>query len=162
MPAGERLQPGLQRPARRAGGLPEVQDKVRLPGLPSGTLTLGPGQPRLVVFFAAWLAEVSNRRAHLLALNRYAAAAKRHRLPPLAAVDEAATEPSTATVRGYLRRIGWPLGYPVGLDVTGRVADGYGVQDQPWFTLVSSSGKIAWSHDGWLPVKALEAAARRA
>ncbi len=55
-----------------------------------------------------------------------------------------------------------PLGYPVGLDTTGRIADGYGVQDQPWFELVSAAGKILWKHDGWLPASALEAAARAA
>ena len=43
-----------------------------------------------------------------------------------------------------------PLDYPVALDNTGRVADGYGVQDQPWLVLVSAAGKIVWSHDGWL------------
>jgi hypothetical protein len=44
----------------------------------------------------------------------------------------------------------------------GRVADGYGVQDQPWLALVSASGKIIWSHDGWLPVAALTAAVQHA
>ncbi len=65
-------------------------------------------------------------------------------------------------MRTFLARLGRPLGYPVALDTTGRLADGYGVQDQPWFVLTSSSGKIVWKHDGWLPVAALEAAARRA
>ena len=32
------------------------------------------------------------------------------------------------------------------------------MQDQPWFVLTSSSGKIVWSHDGWLSPSALEAA----
>jgi hypothetical protein len=32
------------------------------------------------------------------------------------------------------------------------------VQDQPWLVLVSASGKIVWSHDGWLTQTALEAA----
>ncbi len=59
------------------------------------------------------------------------------------------------------QRIGQPLAYPVALDETGRVADGYGVQDQPWLVLTSASGKIVWSHDGWLPLTTLEAAARR-
>jgi hypothetical protein len=31
-------------------------------------------------------------------------------------------------------------------------------QDQPWLTLVSASGKIVWSHDGWVPESALEKA----
>jgi hypothetical protein len=44
------------------------------------------------------------------------------------------------------------LGYPVALDTGGRLADGYGVQDQPWYVLTSASGRIVWQHDGWLPV----------
>ena len=68
------------------------------------------------------------------------------------------TEPSAAAVSDYLRTLG-PLDYPVALDTTGRVADGYGVQDQPWLALVNAAGKITWSHDGWVPVAALEKAA---
>ena len=48
--------------------------RVTLPGVPSGSVTLGPGQPRLVMFFATWVAETSDLRAHLLALNSYARA----------------------------------------------------------------------------------------
>jgi hypothetical protein len=55
-----------------------------------------------------------------------------------------------------------PLSYPVGLDATGRFADGYQLADQPWFVLLSASGKILWKHDGWLPLRALETAARQA
>jgi hypothetical protein len=77
-------------------------------------------------------------------------------------VDEEAAESSLATVRNYLASLGRPLGYPVALDETGRVADGYGVQDQPWFVLTSASGKILWKHDGWLPVSQLTAAVRHA
>jgi len=36
------------------------------------------------------------------------------------------------------------------------------VQDQPWFVLVSATGKVIWKHDGWPGTRALEAAARRA
>jgi hypothetical protein len=45
------------------------------------------------------------------------------------------------------------------MDETGRLADGYGVQDQPWLVLVNSAGKVTWSHGGWLAVPAIEAAA---
>ena len=38
----------------------------------------------------------------------------------------------------------------------GRVADGYGVQDEPWLVLVSKSGKITWQHAGWVPLATLE------
>jgi hypothetical protein len=73
-------------------------------------------------------------------------------------VDETVTEPSVQAVRAYLGTVG-PLDYPVGLDKTGRVADGYGVQDQPWLELVSAAGQVVWSHDGWVPLAALEKAA---
>jgi cytochrome oxidase Cu insertion factor (SCO1/SenC/PrrC family) len=127
-------------------------------GTQSATVSLGPGEPRLVVFFATWLTETSNLKAELSSLNAYATdAAKRH-LPALTAVDETVTEPSVATVRDYLAQVG-PLNFPVGLDETGRVADGYGVQDQPWLVLVSATGKVVWSHDGWLSLSALEQAA---
>jgi cytochrome oxidase Cu insertion factor (SCO1/SenC/PrrC family) len=124
----------------------------------SGSVPLGPGQARLVVFFATWLTETSDLKAELTALNSYASYAAEHHLPGLTAVDETVTEPSVAGVRTYLASVG-SLKYPVGLDETGRVADGYQVQDQPWLELVSASGKITWSHDGWVSLPALEKAA---
>ena len=136
--------------------------RTMLSAVPSGSVTLGPGQPRLVMFFATWLSETSDLRAELTGLNAYARAARGAGLPPLVAVDEAVSEPSPDAARAYLQHLGQPLSYPVALDTTGRLADGYGVQDQPWFVLTSASGKIVWSHDGWLPVSALEAAARKA
>jgi cytochrome oxidase Cu insertion factor (SCO1/SenC/PrrC family) len=134
--------------------------------LPSATgdanVVLGPGSPRLVLFFATWLSEVSDLKSELIVGNAYAAAAHKDGLPPLVAVDETVVEPSSQTVRTYLSSLGTSLSYPVALDTTGRVADGYGVQDQPWLALVSASGKIIWSHDGWLPVPALTAAVQHA
>jgi cytochrome oxidase Cu insertion factor (SCO1/SenC/PrrC family) len=127
-----------------------------------GTVALGPGQPRLVMFFATWLSEVSDLKAELTSANAYVTAARPGGLPRLVAVDETVVEPSSQAVRSYLHGLGTSLKYPVALDASGRVADGYGVQDQPWFTLVSASGKIVWSHDGWLSPSALEAAAKRA
>jgi cytochrome oxidase Cu insertion factor (SCO1/SenC/PrrC family) len=137
-------------------------DTVKLPELPSGSLTLGPGTPHLVVFFATWLDETSDLSSELSGLNQYAQTAAASGLPGLVAVDEEAAEPSVATVRSYLAGLGQPLSYPVALDETGRVADGYGVQDQPWFVLTSATGKILWKHDGWLPVSQLTAAVRAA
>jgi len=124
-------------------------------------VTLGPGKPRLVVFFATWLTETSDLKAELTGLNAYAKAAAKNQLPALTAVDETVTEPSAAAVRAFLGQAG-PLDYPVGLDTTGRLADGYGVQDQPWLVLVSGTGKVVWSHDGWMSPSALEQAAKRA
>jgi cytochrome oxidase Cu insertion factor (SCO1/SenC/PrrC family) len=127
-----------------------------------GTVALGPGKPRLVMFFATWLAEVYDLKSELIGANAYVAAARREGLPQLTAVDETVVEPSVQTVRSYLRSLGTALNYPVALDTTGRVADGYQVQDQPWFVLLSASGQIVWSHDGWLSPSALESAAKHA
>ena len=122
-----------------------------------GSVSLAPGKPRLVVFFATWLSETSDLKAELTGLNGYVRYAAAHHLPALTAVDETVTEPSVSAVRSYLGSVG-TLDYPVALDQSGRLADGYGVQDQPWLTLVSASGKIVWSHDGWVPESALEKA----
>jgi cytochrome oxidase Cu insertion factor (SCO1/SenC/PrrC family) len=138
------------------------RDTVKLPALPAGSLTLGPGKARLVVFFATWLDQTSDLSKELFGLGQYARTAAASGLPGLVAVDEEAAEPSLATVRSYLAGLGRPLGYPVALDETGRVADGYGVQDQPWFVLTSARGKILWKHDGWLPVSQLTSAVRKA
>ena len=127
-------------------------------GAGPGTVTLGPGKARLVVFFATWLTETSDLNSELTGLNAYAKAAAGKHLPALTAVDETVTESSDAAVTSYLHQLG-PLSYPVALDETGRVADGYGAQDQPWLVLVNQAGKVTWQHDGWVPLAALEKAA---
>ena len=128
---------------------------------PGVTVTLGPGRARLTVFFATWLSEIGDLRSHLLGLNQYTKTAAARHLPALTAVDEAVTEPTATTARTYLKGLGQPLDYQVALDTTGRVADGYGVQDQPWFTLTNTKGKIVWSHDGWLSASQLAATVAR-
>jgi cytochrome oxidase Cu insertion factor (SCO1/SenC/PrrC family) len=138
-------------------------DHVALPSATSDTqVLLGPGSPRLVLFFATWLSEVSDLKSELIDGNSYVAIARKDGLPPLVAVDETVVEPSAQAVRTYVTGLGTSLSYPVALDTTGRVADGYNVQDQPWLALVSASGKIIWSHDGWLSVAALTAAVQHA
>jgi thiol-disulfide isomerase/thioredoxin len=58
------------------------------------------------------------------------------------------------------------LPYPVAIDTSGRVADGYGVQDEPWMVLVSDAGKVLWYDDlstnGWLTARRLEHEVRAA
>ena len=153
-----RLLPGhprLTHPGQDAyiRGLPPTTRTSLQTLLPAGRtrLSLGPGRPRLIVFFTTWLRETSGLRQHLRTLNAYTRTARARGLPPLAAIDEATTEPSLGAVRRYLNSLGFTLAYPVAADTTGRVADGYGVQDQPWFVLITASGKIVWHHDGWLP-----------
>ena len=138
-------------------------DHIALPSATSDAkVSLGPGTPHLMMFFATWLSEVSDLKSGLLDGNAYVAAASKDGLPPFVAVDETVVEPSAQAVRTYLGSLGTSLKYPVALDPTGRVADGYGVQDQPWYALVSPSGKILWSHDGWLATPALTAAVQHA
>jgi cytochrome oxidase Cu insertion factor (SCO1/SenC/PrrC family)/thiol-disulfide isomerase/thioredoxin len=133
---------------------------VALPRPGGGTVALGPGQgARLLAFFATWDREVTDLSGQLGALNRYATSAAARHLPPLVAVDEGSVEPSPAALPAFLARLRAPLGYPVAIDRSGRVADGYGVQDEPWLVLVSPTGRILWYHDvateGWLPTAAL-------
>lgn len=135
---------------------------AKLPVLPSGSLTLGPGRPRLTVFFATWLAQTSDLTSELTGLNQYVQTARGDNLPALVAVDEESSEPSLSAVTSYLAGFHGSLSYPIALDETGQLADGYGVQDQPWFVLTSASGTVLWKHDGWLPPDQLIGAVRSA
>jgi cytochrome oxidase Cu insertion factor (SCO1/SenC/PrrC family) len=133
-------------------------DQVSLPTVAGGRVRLGSGaNPRLLLFFTTW---VPSLEAHLAALDRYRPA----ELPPLAAVDEGSVEPSPNALPRLVR--GLSLSYPVGIDASGRVADGYQVQDQPWFVLTSPSGQIEWYYDvatqGWPSTGALAAQVRAA
>jgi len=128
---------------------------VTVPRAGGGTLKLGPsGSPRLYLFFATWDRQVTNLGAQLEALNQYSAAARHQRLPALTAVDEGSVEPSSQALRGFLAKLSQPLSYPVAVDQSGQIADGYEVQDEPWYVLISGTGKFLWYYDistiGWL------------
>ncbi len=129
---------------------------VRLPRAGGGSVALGPGSPRLYLFFATWDSEITDLGRQLETLG---SDQRRSGLPPLTAVDEGTVEPSASALPHFLGALPKPLSYPVAIDRSGRVADGYGVQDEPWFVLVSSSGQILWYYDvstsGWLPRAAL-------
>ena len=143
---------------------PAVNAALPVVGGKSGgkTVMFGRGHPHLVVFFASWLNETSDLQSELTGLNEYVQTARAAGLPGVTAIDEESSEPSLATVRSYLASFHGALSYPVALDETGRLADGYQVQDQPWFVLTSASGAIRWHHDGWLPESQLVAAVRAA
>ena len=145
--------------AQISGVAPTVTTAVPRAG--GQMVSLGPGKaPRLYLFFATWDQEVTNLAGHLSQLNAYQTAAPDARLPALTAVDEASVEPSAGALRSFLERLPHPLRYPVAIDQSGRVADGYGVQDEPWFVLVSPTGRIVWYYDvstsGWPSRDALE------
>ncbi|MGN6871303.1 MAG: redoxin domain-containing protein, partial [Solirubrobacteraceae bacterium] len=144
--------------AQITGVAPTTTEVVARAG--GGGLTLGPGKaPRLYLFFATWDREVTDLAGALHALDGYQSAAAAAGLPKLTAVDEASVEPSARALPDFLAKLSRPLSYPVAIDRTGRLADGYGVQDEPWFVLTSASGRILWYYDastsGWLKPQAL-------
>jgi cytochrome oxidase Cu insertion factor (SCO1/SenC/PrrC family) len=126
------------------------------------TVTFGRGHPHLVVFFATWVDENTNLTAELEALNGYQRTAAARGWPPVVAVDEASTETTPTALPAFLAGLHGSLDYPVVVDKYGQLADGYGVQDQPWIELVSASGKILFRNDGWFPEPGLSKAVSKA
>lgn len=128
-----------------------------------GTVQLGRGHAHLVVFFASWLDETSDVTAQLSALNRYQAVAARRGWPSVVAIDAATTEPNPGALPRTLAQVRGGLHYPVVLDRTGTLADGYGAQQVPWITLVSATGRELFTSSGWFSSAArLEQAVARA
>ena len=123
-------------------------------------VALGPGHPHVLVFLASWLSEVSEAPRQLQALDRYQREALARGWPTVVAIDEIPAEPARDALARLLRQAG-PLSYPVVADTSGRVADGYRVQDLPWIELTTISGHIRVRHDGWLSTGSLARAAAR-
>jgi cytochrome oxidase Cu insertion factor (SCO1/SenC/PrrC family) len=126
------------------------------------TVPFGPGHAHLVVFFATWVDENTNLTAELRSLNAYQREALAHGWPQVVAVDEASTETTPSALPTFLASLHGSLNYPVVIDRYGALSDGYGVQDQPWIELVSGTGKILFSNDGWFPQPGLANAVRKA
>lgn len=126
------------------------------------TVTFGRGHPHLVVFFATWVDENTNLTAEMQSLNGYQRTASACGWPQVVAVDEASTETTPSALPTFLAGLHGSLRYPVVIDKYGQFADGYGVQDQPWVELVSSSGKILFRNDGWFPASRLPSAVSKA
>jgi cytochrome oxidase Cu insertion factor (SCO1/SenC/PrrC family)/thiol-disulfide isomerase/thioredoxin len=143
------------------------QTAVTLPRADGGNVALGPSRsPHLLVFFATWVSQTSNLAAELETLNRYSSLAAARGLPGVTAADEESVEPSARALPRFLHGLPHALSYPVAVDRSGRVADGYEVQDQPWFVLTSAGGRILWYYDastqGWLSPGALAKRVRAA
>ncbi len=143
-----------------------------VPAAGGGYVSLGPGEPgeqkqaRLYLFFATWDQEITSLGGQLDALNAYQSAAAGARLPGLTAIDEGSVEPSASALSKFLASLTHPLSYPVGIDGSGQVADGYGVQGEPWLVLASPSGEAIWtwevSTSGWLSTASLDRHVRAA
>lgn len=129
--------------------VPQVtpDSSVKLPAISDqgtqGTVTVGPGHPQLLVFFASW---VNGIRQDMVQLNTYSQG-QGH--PQVVAIDVAPTEPNSSAAPSLVRSLPH-LNYPVGIDNSGHIADVYQAQDLTWMTLTDGKGHIIWSHDGWL------------
>ncbi|HEY2355555.1 MAG TPA: SCO family protein [Gaiellaceae bacterium] len=124
---------------------PRQRVEVRL-AKGTGSFPFGPGNGmHLILFFNTWDPDIAAN------LRRFAGFDDVKGLPGTNAIDELNVEPSAETLQAFLDRL--DLRLFIGVDPDGRIADGYGVQDSPWLTLVSNSGKILWSYDvavkGW-------------
>jgi cytochrome oxidase Cu insertion factor (SCO1/SenC/PrrC family)/thiol-disulfide isomerase/thioredoxin len=119
-------------------------DDVAIPRYGGGKVQLGPGKPRLFVFFASWDRQITDLAAGLNSLGGYEQLAERHGLPEVTAVDEAAVEPPGALVP-FIKSLKTAPPFPIGIDRSGQIADGYEVDGQPWLVLVNAQGDLAWS-----------------
>jgi cytochrome c biogenesis protein CcmG/thiol:disulfide interchange protein DsbE len=139
---------------------------VRVPKLGGGSLTLGPGGPHLYLFFATWDQQTLALADDLDGLNAYARAANADGLPPLTAIDEGSVEPSAQAMPAFVAKLPHRLRYPVATDATGRIADGYHVEGEPWFVETNAAGHIVWFQEvyteGWPPLARLEQELRTA
>jgi len=150
------------------GEVPTVPPTVgaELPRSGGGTVRIGLGAERLYAFFDTWVREVMPLGGDLDALNGYAATAAKEGLPRVIGVDEGSVEPSSSALPSFLHGLSAPLRYPVAIDNTGRVADGYEVQGEPWLVLASSTGKVLWYDEpdtsDWPKTSQLETEVRQA
>ncbi|HEX3238094.1 MAG TPA: SCO family protein [Gaiellaceae bacterium] len=159
--------PSVPKESLRAPMLYGPHVRVTLPRAGGGSVRLGPGSgAHLVLFFDTWETQTNDLGAQLEALNRYHAVAGKKGLPPLVAIDEAGVEGSPEALPRFLRSLPHPLSYPVAIDRTGEVADGYRVEDSPWLELVSAKGRILFhkapEEDGWPTPRQLLARVRAA
>ena len=139
---------------------------ISVPGADGGQVSVGRGEARVLLFFATWDQEVTSLGGHLVALNAYEREAAAKRMPELTAVDERQVEPSGSTLPDFLRELPGGLDYPVGVDMTGRLADGYGVSALPFLEVTGASGRVLWYWNvsvlGWPSTSVLLAHVRAA
>jgi cytochrome oxidase Cu insertion factor (SCO1/SenC/PrrC family)/thiol-disulfide isomerase/thioredoxin len=132
-------------------GIPPTRP-TSIPRVGGRKLSLGPGKARIMLFFATWDRQITGLAGGLEGLEHYQSLARRDGLPQLTGVDEGSVEPRGA-LAAFMKSLPPGLNYPVGIDTTGRLADGYEVDGQPWLMEVNSSGNIAFYYSvaalGW-------------
>ncbi len=149
-------------PAPTSVVLPSVNVAMTVvAGTPGTTVELGPGHPHLIVFLASWVTETSDLKAQISILNQYQRTAQHDGLPSLVAIDLATTEPQAGSLVGTFGALGIRPQFPVVSDALGALADGYQVQDAPWYWLATARNGT-WQHDGWLTLSTLLAAVGKA
>jgi len=135
---------------------PSAEVRLAALGNRKETISIGGAHAHLVLFFASWLDQDSNLPFELKGLDAYAEVAQRKHWPSPVAVDETVTESSPAAARAALAQLAGEIHTPVVEDPSGRLGDGYQVEDLPWYSLCAADGQTIWSHDGWLAPEALE------
>ena len=154
---------GAATPAPTSVLLPSVHATFPVAaGTPKTAVEIGPRHPHLIVFLASWLTEVSDLKAGIAELNTYQRLAVQQGLPSLVAVDLTTTEPQHGSLVQTLAALGAQPRFPIVLDQSGGLADGYGAQDAPWLSLTGRTGAPVWEHDGWLTAAALQRAVAKA
>lgn len=122
------------------------ESRVSLPGAAGGTVTVGAVR-QLAFFFASWTTEVFPLRAQLRALEGYQRLAAREGLPRLVAIDEGSVEPFSGAAARVVGSLSASPSFPVAVDQSGRVGDGYQVQDLPSLVLTGADGRILAYYD---------------
>lgn len=135
---------------------PELPPSLPVVQTTSGATSLKLGKSaHWFVFFATWIASPDKLQTQLEAIAQYKEVAQAKSWPPLVYVDEETTEPSLRALKQLAQSAESQLG-PIAMDTNGETADAVGVQDIPWVVLVSASGKVLWSHDGWTSASQME------
>ncbi len=132
-----------------------------------GYVSLGPGQPgeQDQARGCTCSSRPGTRRSPASAASSTRSTrTSRPRPPPACPASPRSTRAASSrrpsALPNFLAALTHPLSYPVGIDGSGQVADGYGVQGEPWFVLASPSGKAIWtwevSTSGWLSTASLD------
>jgi cytochrome oxidase Cu insertion factor (SCO1/SenC/PrrC family) len=159
------LLPGLAPNLRAVAGDPPPTplEKLQFADAAGGVpVRYAAGDAHLTVFFGTWLGSPSELATPHAPLAAYAQSARAKHWPAPVAADVLTVEPDPAAAQQALPALAKAAGIPVIADATGELADDLQVQDMPWYVLTSGTGRVLWSHDGWLSADELAREVRQA